>query len=118
MRISRIADLGGSVPAGKSVDINLSAIRSGRRTGQRRQLIRQLIGIVGERVEVLAFQHDRAGIGAGFGAYRRRPFIRDHDLLLGGFNRHLDVDILDLPAASWIGVETKGAKPWKLAWIT
>ncbi len=43
------------LPRSKSIDINLSAIRPRRRTGERLQLRRQLVRIVREGIEVLAF---------------------------------------------------------------
>ncbi len=57
--------LGRKLPAAEAVDINLPAVRSSRGSGQRRQLVGQFIGIVGERVQVLALEDDGAGVAAG-----------------------------------------------------
>ncbi len=73
--------LGRELPAGKSVDVDLASVGAGRRPGERVQLILQLIGIVRERVQVFALDHDRARvvIRAGIEA---RTLIRHCDLLL------------------------------------
>jgi hypothetical protein len=39
--------------AGESIDIDLPAVRSSRRTGQRIQFVLQLVGIVGKRIQVV-----------------------------------------------------------------
>src|SRR5438046_5106696 len=50
---------------GKSININLSAVRSGRWSRQRLQFGLQLIRIVRKRLEILPFHHDRANIVRG-----------------------------------------------------
>ena len=99
MRISRIADLGGSLPAGKAVDVNLPAVRSCRGAGQRRKLVRQLVGIVRQGIQIAAFEDDGIGIGTGIDADGWRAFVGDNHLHIGGFNRHFDVHAFDLAGA-------------------
>ena len=67
--------------ARKSVDIDLAAIRAGRRFGQRIQLILQLIGIVRKRVQILPLDHDRAGVVVRAGI-ESRTLVIDGNLLL------------------------------------
>src|SRR5215469_10954369 len=74
------------LPAGKSVNVNLPAIGPGRRTRQRLQLRLQFVGIVGERLQVLAFDHERARV-------RRRPHREFRPPLLPV---HLDLFFLRL----------------------
>ncbi len=62
MRISRMEDLGGNLAAGESVDVDFAAVGAGSRAGQGLQLILQLVGIVGEGIEVLALDHDGVGV--------------------------------------------------------
>ena len=50
--------LGRQLAAGESIDINLPAVRPGRRAGQRRQFVGQLVGIVRERIQILALEDD------------------------------------------------------------
>ena len=54
-----------NLAAGESVDINLSAVGARRRTGQRLQFALQFVGIVGERVQVLALDDDGVGVVLG-----------------------------------------------------
>ena len=56
--------LGRERAASEAVDVNLAAVRSGCRPSQRRQFVRQLIRIVRQRVQVLAFKNDGAGVAA------------------------------------------------------
>ena len=57
--------LGGKLTGGKSVDIHLSAVRTRRRPGQRLQIGLKLIRIVGQCLELLAGDRDRAGVVRG-----------------------------------------------------
>jgi hypothetical protein len=49
-------------PAAEAIDIDLTAIWARRRSSQYLQFIRQVVGIVGERIEVAPAQHDLTGI--------------------------------------------------------
>ena len=74
--------LGRKLPAAEAVDVDLAAVGSGRGSGQRRQLVRQFIRIVGERVQIRALEDDGAGVAAGFHIDGWR-FVGDlHALLL------------------------------------
>ena len=59
-RICRIADFGRDASVGEAVDEHLAAVRTRCRAGQRLQRVRELVGVVGQGVELLAFDHDRA----------------------------------------------------------
>ena len=114
MRISRIADFGRQLPGGESVDVNLSAVGSGRRSGQRLQLRLQLVGIVGERVQVFALDDERAGAVLRADVNRRRFFL-DLDVLLLHLNLQRDVEFLrltsdDLHVFFLVGRETLGVQ--------
>ena len=102
--------LGRQLPAGESVDVNLPAVRARRGAGQRGQFVRQLVGIVGQGIEVAAFEHDGVRVGAGLGAYRRPALVRDHHLLLGSLDRHLDVDVLGLACGDRELAQTRKAR--------
>ena len=69
MMIARIADLGGSWPAGKPIDVDLAPAGARGRTGQRSQFVRQLVRIVRERIEVLARHHHRTHIAVWIHAH-------------------------------------------------
>src|SRR6202011_3345468 len=60
---------------GKPVYVDLSAVRTGCRSGQRIQLVLQLIGIVRERVQILALDNDRAGVVVRAGIKSRTLLI-------------------------------------------
>ena len=94
---------GRQLAAGESVDVNLAAVGSGRWAGQGRQFVGELVGIVGERIEIATLEHEGAGIGAGLGADRRRSFVGDDHLLLGLLDSHLDVDVFRLACAELNG---------------
>lgn len=47
---------------GEPVDVDLRSIGSGGRSGQRQQIGRDIVAIVGECFQVLAFQHQRCCI--------------------------------------------------------
>jgi len=86
---------GGQAPAGKSVDINLAAVRPGAGAGESSEISRQIVGIVGEGIEVRAAHHERVSIG------RRIDFhpdgltgIADGYALLGRVERHREVECL------------------------
>src|ERR1041385_6516726 len=74
---------GRKLAAGESVNVNLPAVGSGRRTGQRLEFGLQLIRIVRERVKIFAADHHAAGVIVRAGAH------------LGGVTLHLDVFFLD-----------------------
>ena len=81
--------------AGKSIDVDLPAVRTGCRTGESRQFVLQLIGIVGKGVEILTLDDDGAGIGVGGGA--DGGVLRlDFDLLLLDLNLECGVDAFHL----------------------
>ena len=63
--------------AGESVNVDLPAVWSRRRASQCDQLVGQFVRIVGKRIEILALEHDRVGVAAGFSAYLRRAFFID-----------------------------------------
>src|SRR5271157_1460551 len=65
--------------AGESVDVDLAAVGPGRRSGQRLQVLLQLIGIVRERFKVLAGENDGTGIASGVDV-DLRCFFLDVDL--------------------------------------
>ncbi len=79
--ISRMDDFGGKLSAGKAVNVNLPSVGAGRRTGKRVQLILQFIGIIRQRVQILALDHDRTGIVVGTGI-EPGTLVGDGDLLL------------------------------------
>ena len=54
--------------AGEAIDVELAAAGSGSRTGQRLQLQREFVGIVGERRELPFAQHHAAAVGLGLRA--------------------------------------------------
>ena len=74
---------------GETIDVDLAAVRAGRGSCESGQLVRQLVRIVGERIEILALEHDRTGIASGIRADFWRAFlIGDGYALFRGFNRH------------------------------
>ncbi len=81
---------------GKTINVNLAAIRSRRRSSQRFQLRLQFIGIVRKRVEVFAFKHDRSRAVFRTHGHRRRFFLH-LDVLLLNLDLQLDVEVLGLP---------------------
>src|SRR5579884_1231867 len=54
--------LGRNLPAGESIDVDLPAIGADRRTGERLQIRGEIVRVIGQRVEILALQHDLARI--------------------------------------------------------
>src|SRR5262249_35507144 len=52
----------------ESVDENLTAVWTSRRTSQRLQRSREIVRIVRQRIEVRAFEHNSAGVVLRFGA--------------------------------------------------
>ena len=85
MRISRMESLRRQRAAGKAVDVNLAAARSGGWTGQRLQIGLQIVGIVGQRLQIGSAQDQGARvlrrIDADLGA---GVFLHRHFLLFGG----------------------------------
>src|SRR6266404_8648859 len=81
---------GWQLTARETVDINLSAVWSGGRPGERLPFFAQFVGIVGQRVEILAFENHRAGV-AGAGNVELRPGVLHFDFffLHGNFELHV-----------------------------
>ncbi len=77
--------LGRQLTGGKSVDVDLPTVGTRGWSCERRQFRRQLIWIVGERVEILVFDDQRIGIRARIEA-DGRCLIRHRHLLLLHFN--------------------------------
>ena len=66
-------------------DINLTAVRPRRRAGESGELGGELIGIVGELVEIFVLQNNRTGVAARVHADRR--VLGGHfNILLGDLN--------------------------------
>ena len=61
----RIADFGGMRPPLKPSTNTCAAVRAGGRAGQRLERLDELVGVVGQRVELRALDHDRAGALVG-----------------------------------------------------
>ena len=80
------------MPAGESVNVNLSAVWACRRSSESIQLILQLIRIVRECIEIFALDHHSAGVvvGAGIDAQTLIAYL---NLLL--FDRQLQLDVID-----------------------
>ena len=77
--------------AAESVDEDGAAVGAGRRPGQRLQVGGQIVGIVGERVQIGAAQHQRAGVVRRVDGDARRGVVLHGDLLLGGRDFQLEV---------------------------
>ncbi len=60
--------LGRKLAAGESVDVDLAAVRSGRGAGQLLEFSLQFVGVVGEGIEVVAFEDQGAGVLIGIDA--------------------------------------------------
>ncbi len=83
--------LRGELSAAESVDENRPAARPRRRTGQRLQVRLKIIRIVRQRVQIGAFDHQRAGVARRIGR-DARPGTRLHGhLLRSGRNFELQV---------------------------
>ena len=67
--------------AAETVDENRSAVRTGRRPRQRREVGRQIVRIVRKRVQIGAAQHYGAGIVGGIGGQRRPGRVLHGQLL-------------------------------------
>ncbi len=80
---------------GKAVDINLASIRTRAGSRQRLQCVCQIVRVVGQRLEVLALDHQRRSVvlglhidgGARFGAHRNLLLLRAQRQLNGQLNR-------------------------------
>src|SRR6185437_14629179 len=88
--------LGRKLTAGESIDINLATVGPGGGSGERLKLIGKLIGIIGERINILAFNHDGTGIGVGFRAYVIVAVAGDIHLLLRNGQSHRNIGALVL----------------------
>jgi hypothetical protein len=86
---------GRELAAGESIDVNLAAIGTCGGAGERGELVLQFVGIVGERVEIFAFDNDGAGIGVGSSADGSVLGL-DLDLLLLHLNLKGGVEIFHL----------------------
>ena len=83
--------LGGQLAAAEAVDVDLSAVRPGARPCQGLQRVRQVVGIVRQRLQVFAPDHQLGGVIVRLHAERWAGFAFHHDfLLLGGLHRQLD----------------------------
>ena len=82
--------------AGKPVDIDLSPVWTSSRPGQSLQLALQFVGIVGKRIEIFTFEHNRICILIRTRIDRRRIGLDLHLLLLH-LDLHRDIHRLRLP---------------------
>ncbi len=76
--------LGGKLAAAEAIDIDLSAVGTGAGPGERLQRVSQIVGIVGQRGEIFAFDHQRGGVVIGLDAHGDGGFALHFD---GGFFR-------------------------------
>ena len=88
--------LGRECAAGKSVDIDLAAVRAGRWAGKRLKFGLQLIGIIRKRFEVLSLHNHHTGV------VRRsnvdiRGGIRNLHFFLFHLNEERNIQSLNLP---------------------
>src|ERR1700690_880424 len=87
--------LGRKLPSGKSININLTAVRSRGRPCERFKFLLQLVGVVGKSVEILPLDYECAGI------LRRThthgcAFFLNLNLLWFDLNLQPDVELLSL----------------------
>ncbi len=82
--------LGRQLAAAEAIDINGAAVGSGAGPGERLQGIGEIVGIVGERGQIFAAQHECGGVVIRFHADRCGGLVRDGDLLLGGRQHQLN----------------------------
>jgi hypothetical protein len=87
---------GRKLSAGEAVDVDLAAVGTGRGTGESLEFVGELIGIVGERVEVCALDDDGAGVGVGAGADGGGVLGLDLDVLLLELNLERGIEIAHL----------------------
>ena len=73
--------LRGELASAESIDEDCATAGSGRRAGERQQVRLEILGIVGQRLQIGAAQHQRARVVRGVGG-DGRPGIIPHDYLL------------------------------------
>ena len=102
MRTSRMESLEGSLTAAEPVDVDLAAVRTGGRASQRLQVGLQVVGIVGERLQIVAAQNRGGGVArgvrgdAGAGAFLHRHLLRhrrDFHFQVQGLRARLQNDL-------------------------
>jgi len=81
---------GRKLAAGEAIDIDLPAVRSSGRAGQRLQIGKQFIGIVGQGFELFTRDDDRSGVVRRV-HIQRRCAIGDLNLLLFDLDCHGNV---------------------------
>jgi hypothetical protein len=101
--------LGRQRPAGKSVNVNLPAVGTGRGSGQSRQFVGKLVGIVGESIQVRTLEDDGAGVAAGLHVDHGRLIGNRYALLLN-LHGHGNVHTLDLTGRKLNGRRSKGSE--------
>ena len=82
--------LGRELTAAEAVDVNRAAIGSGAGPGERLKGVGEIVGIVGERGQIFAAQHQRGGVVIGFHAESCSGLLGDGNLLLLGGQHQLD----------------------------
>ena len=82
--------LGRKLAAAEAVDVDGAAVGSGAGSGERLQGVGEIVGIVGQRGQIFAAQHQRGGVVVGLHAERGGGLVGDRDLLLLGGHHHLD----------------------------
>src|SRR5207237_1088552 len=75
----------------EAIDENGAAARSGGWSGEGLEVGGEVFGIVGERVEVGAFDDGGAGVVGGFYADGRTGVVTDRELLVGSCDSELEV---------------------------
>src|ERR1700690_1559761 len=87
--------LGRKLPSGKSININLTAVRSRGRPGKRFKFLLQLVGVVGKRFEILSLDYDGTGILRRTDAYGCAFFL-NLNLLWFDLNLKPQIELLSL----------------------
>src|SRR5579862_8431580 len=82
-----------NLSASESIDIDLAAIGAGGWAGERLQFGLKLIGIIGERFEILTFDDDGAGIFGGIDS-DSCAFGFDLDFFLLGGDAEREIELL------------------------
>jgi hypothetical protein len=108
-------DFGGRVDTGEAVDVDLRSIGAAAGAGQRLQLLRKLVGIVGQCRELLFPEDQRVAVIRGVGAHAV-GFGLDIDYLVFRGNDQLhverrgicDLDLLALDQGESLGDEPHG----------
>ena len=97
--------LGRKLAAAEAIDVDRAAVGSGAGPGERLQGVGEIVGIVGERGQIFAAQHERGGVVIGFHADRGGGLLGDGDLLLLGGQHQLDRHVQRLlPAVTLTGL--------------